>query len=269
MITMALIGESGTGKSHRAIWLAGKKGLDCIIDDGILVHHSKILAGSSAKKEKTKIGAVKRAIFEDAGARTEMITVLSKYSPNGILVLATSRKMAEIIRTRLMLPEFSEVIQIEDIASKSEIAVAQEMRMKQGKHVIPVPIPEIRKTFSGYFLDPLGVFRKSRLDSDNSDKSIVRPSFSYMGDFEINDTVLCSIARFEASKEKGAANVFLVTADKTPGGLSFNIFLDMTYGTVIPDCASNIRRAVKTAVENYTSVYTAVINIHVRSLVTK
>ena len=80
MITVALTGASGTGKSHRSIWLAGEKGLDYIIDDGILICRNKIVAGNSAKREKTKIGAVKRAIFEDEAKRTEMISAISDIS---------------------------------------------------------------------------------------------------------------------------------------------------------------------------------------------
>ena len=41
----ALIGESGTGKSYNAINLAAKYKLDYIIDDGILIHKNKIIAG--------------------------------------------------------------------------------------------------------------------------------------------------------------------------------------------------------------------------------
>ena len=53
MITVALTGASGTGKSHRSIWLAGEKGLDYIIDDGILICRNKIVAGNSAKRQKS------------------------------------------------------------------------------------------------------------------------------------------------------------------------------------------------------------------------
>ena len=63
--------------------------------------------------------------------------------------------------------------------------MALRMRTVEGKHVIPVPTFEIKKEFSGYFLHPLRRFQKN-LDSEittaEADKSIVRPTFSYMGD---------------------------------------------------------------------------------------
>ena len=61
----ALVGESGTGKSFRAKLLAQKYGIDIIIDDGLLIQDDKIIAGHSAKKEKTFLAAVKVALFDD------------------------------------------------------------------------------------------------------------------------------------------------------------------------------------------------------------
>ena len=58
----ALVGESGTGKSFRAKLLTQKYGIELLIDDGLLIRDDKILAGHSAKKEKTFLGAVKIAV---------------------------------------------------------------------------------------------------------------------------------------------------------------------------------------------------------------
>ena len=49
----ALVGESGTGKSFRSRLLAEKYGINAIIDDGLLIQDEKIIAGHSAKREKT------------------------------------------------------------------------------------------------------------------------------------------------------------------------------------------------------------------------
>ena len=63
MRVIAFVGPSGTGKSYRAIGVAHKHGCDAIIDDGLLIEGTKILAGTSAKTEQNKVQAVKRAIF--------------------------------------------------------------------------------------------------------------------------------------------------------------------------------------------------------------
>lgn len=267
MTTVALVGTSGTGKSYRSIWLAGEKNLDYIIDDGILINRNKIIAGSSAKREKTIIGAVKRAVFENDDARDKMVRAIEYCKPDGILILGTSERMVEKIRERLNLPEFSEIVHIEDIATEEEIAKAKFVRQAQGKHVIPVPTMEIRKTFSGYFVDPLSVFRSvSSQRGTGDDKSIVRPEYSYIGDFKINDTVLCQIAKYEASRCRGIQKILRVYVEKLENGVSFNVDVVIDYGINITDCCRDVIRVIKEAILKYASIYTDSVNITVKSL---
>ena len=61
----AIYGASGTGKSSSALAFAYEKGIEAIIDDGLLIYKGKIIAGISAKFEKNALTAVKRAIFAD------------------------------------------------------------------------------------------------------------------------------------------------------------------------------------------------------------
>jgi len=266
VITVALIGASGTGKSYRAIALAGEKGLDYIIDDGILINHNKVIAGVSAKKANTKIGAVKRAIFENEAEREEMKSTIKKVSPKGILVLGTSEKMVQRIQKRLNLPEYTEIVRIEDIAEKEDIEKARLMRKSQGKHVIPVPVMEIKRTFSGYFLDPFSVFRKTTVSDVCEEKTIVRPAYSYMGDFVINDTALCEIAKFEASKVPGVHSIQKISVEKTEGGAIFNIDITVDYGIVIKECVTKISDEIKKSLEKHASIYTDAVNINVKSI---
>ena len=48
----ALVGPSGTGKSHRALQVAHKYEVELIIDDGLLIKGDRILAGLSAKRQE-------------------------------------------------------------------------------------------------------------------------------------------------------------------------------------------------------------------------
>ena len=61
--TYAFIGPSGTGKSYRAQYVAGQRDINYIIDDGLLIKDSQVIAGTSAKKAPTKIETVKNALF--------------------------------------------------------------------------------------------------------------------------------------------------------------------------------------------------------------
>jgi len=97
----ALSGPSGTGKSFRAKLLAQKYGIEAIIDDGLLIQDDKILAGQSAKREKTYMGAVRVALFDDKSHRDQVAKVLQKMHIKKILILGTSEKMVQKISMRL------------------------------------------------------------------------------------------------------------------------------------------------------------------------
>ncbi|MDF2572425.1 MAG: Asp23 family, cell envelope-related function, partial [Sporomusa sp.] len=97
MDTFALVGPSGTGKSHRALIVAHEHNVDTIIDDGLLIKDSKIVAGHSAKKEPSKIRAVKRAIFMEPDHAAEVREAIARVMPERILILGTSKNMVEKI----------------------------------------------------------------------------------------------------------------------------------------------------------------------------
>ncbi|MEE0885920.1 MAG: hypothetical protein UIB61_03365, partial [Treponema sp.] len=108
----ALVGESGTGKSFRAKLIAEKYGIDAIIDDGLLIQNDKILAGHSAKREKTYMGAVRVALFDDKDHRDEVAKAWKKARIKKLLILGTSEKMVMKIATRLQLPQPQKIIHI-------------------------------------------------------------------------------------------------------------------------------------------------------------
>ncbi|MEJ8546832.1 hypothetical protein [Brevibacillus borstelensis] len=141
----ALYGTSGTGKSTSALQLAHRLGIDAIIDDGILIHQGRKLAGTSAKYEKTKIQAVKRAIFHYRDHADEVRGTLSLTNPQRLLILGTSRRMISRIVEALELPDPVRYIPIESIKPQQEIEAARYVRETQGKHVIPIPRVEVEK----------------------------------------------------------------------------------------------------------------------------
>ena len=90
----ALIGKSGTGKSFRAKLVAEKYGIEYIIDDGLLIQGTSIVAGKSAKREKVYISAVRTALFDDPLHRHEVIKAVRSRKIRKILLLGTSERMA-------------------------------------------------------------------------------------------------------------------------------------------------------------------------------
>ena len=76
--TYAFIGPSGTGKSYRAQYVASGRGIKYIIDDGLLIKDSQVIAGISAKKAPTKIETVKNALFLSEERKAEIQKAIRK-----------------------------------------------------------------------------------------------------------------------------------------------------------------------------------------------
>lgn len=269
MKTIAFVGPSGTGKSYRSILVSKQYGADAIIDDGLLISQGKVIGGTSAKKKSTRIASVKHALFMNDADAEEMKRIIKNSNFKCLMILGTSDRMAQQIAARLDVPKIEQIIRIEDVASDDEINIAKNMRISQGKHVIPVPAPEIKKDFSGYFLHPLRLFQKnldSEDDTTESDKSIVRPSFSYMGDFTISDNVLINMTEYEASKTDGIYKLNSVNIRKTSHGVHLDINATLIYGYNIAEVSKKLQYTVKENIEEYTSVNVRRVHVYVKSL---
>lgn len=272
MDVIALVGPSGTGKSHRALVIAHKHKADAIIDDGILISDGKIIAGHSAKQEVSKIMAVRRAIFILPGHAEEVRKAIVEVNPHRILVLGTSENMVHKIARALKLPAISQIINIEDIASKSDIEKAQFYRLKQGKHIIPVPTIELKPHFSGFLIDPVQSFfkRSSNKRRRLGEKSIVRPVFSYYGKLSIDDHAVAAIVRKVVLEgdisEIGHINVSHLYQGDEDMGLKVSCSVVLTYGNHIPTLITKTQRAVRQAVEYMTGMMVHEVDIVVKAL---
>lgn len=266
MYTIAFVGPSGTGKSFRSAAVASSAGAEAIIDDGLLISKNKVLAGFSAKKEATKIAAVKRALFTKESHVNEVKKAISDNKINRIMILGTSIKMAEKIAAQLALDPIDKIIRIEDVATPEEMREAKRMRLKEGKHVIPVPVPEIKRDFSGYFLHPLRQIKKKKSRPQVYEKSIIRPTFSYMGDYTVSNSVICAIASHEAAAADGIEKINSVYAETDSTGASIYISLTMKYGTIISTAAHAVQKAVAESIDYHTSVNINKIDIYIKKL---
>ena len=250
------VGPSGTGKSYRAQMVASANDIHHIIDDGILINENEVLAGTSAKKAPTKIETVKHALFIEKKEQDEMKKALKKYKPDSILILGTSDKMVEKIQENLGLPKIEKTIYINEVATEDEMEKARNMRVTQGKHVIPVPTFEIKKDFSGYILDPLQIFRSKGKGGNPyiSEKSIIRPTFSYLGNFTISDSVFRQIAEQIANNMPSVYEVTRTRVENYGDGISIYMEAIINYGNNIIDVMQELKNKTKKEIEKQTAM---------------
>jgi uncharacterized alkaline shock family protein YloU len=263
---IALVGPAGSGKSHRAGIVAHQHHCELIIDDGLLIRDGKIIAGTSAKREDNKMAAVRRAIFHEKAHREEVRTALWSAKPKRVLVLGTSDDMIVRICDALDLPHPDKTIRIEDIASPAQIRLARRKRL-EGKHVIPAPTFEVKKTFSGYMVDPLRFFLK-REDRDvvPLEKSVVRPTFSSLGKFFIADTVIAAIATRSAEMVEGVGKVGRVVVESRREGVVVEMEIVLRYGYPVWEVLQNAQTAVAHQIEHMTALNVLEVNLDARRL---
>lgn len=256
MKVFAFVGPSGTGKSYRAQMVASERNINFIIDDGLLINENEVVAGVSAKKAPTKIETVKAALFTRPEQKAEIVKALRKYRPESILILGTSDGMVRKIAENLGLPEVGEIIYIEDVATEEEMETARRIRTTEGKHVIPVPTFEIKKDFSGFLLDPLQIFKSKGTGNKPyiSEKSIIRPTFSYLGNFKISDTVFRQIAEYMALKTDAIHKVTKTRIDNMGEGISVYMEVVIVYGFNVLESLRDFKIKCKKEIENLTAM---------------
>ena len=162
--------------------------------------------------------------------------------------------MIKKIRENLGLPELTETIYISDVATEEEMQEAKRIRQTQGKHVIPVPTFEIKKDFSGYILDPLQIFKSKGGTPYISEKSIIRPTFSYLGNFTISDSVFRQIAERVAKKMPEIYDVSRIRTQNYGDGISIYLEVIINYGNNIIEVLQNYKARVKKEIEKQTAM---------------
>lgn len=274
MEVTGFIGASGTGKSHHALVVAYDQRIHCIIDDGLLIYRNRIIAGRSAKEETNRLKAVRRAIFTDPDDARQVKAALQRFQPEKILILGTSEHMIHRICEALSLPEPARFIRIEDVSSPEEMAKARELRLKEGKHIIPVPTMELKPHFRGYLLDPLRSFLNGRNGGKNDpfERSVVRPVFSYYGKLTFNDSVLESLVRHALADVYGVKRVNRLKVEKNyhthQNGLAIIMAVTILYGENVKKLMVAIKRAIQKEIEYTTGMSVEVLKITVRGVET-
>ena len=264
----SFVGPSGTGKSYRAQMVASERNIDFIIDDGLLIYNNQVIAGESAKKAPTKIETVKHALFYEDSEKIVITKAFKKYKPQSILILGTSDGMVDKIAKNLGLPQISERVYITDVATEQEMKTARKIRVTEGKHVIPVPTFEIKKQFSGYLLDPLQIFKSKGKGQKPyiSEKSIIRPTFSYLGNFTISDAVFKQILDYLAANTPAIHRVIKMRVNNLGEGVNIYMEVEIVYGYNVVEGLNSFKDKAKKEIEKLTAMNVVRLEVVARSL---
>lgn len=265
---MALVGRSGTGKSFRSKLVADKYGIEMIIDDGLLIHGEKIIAGKSAKKEQVFLKAIKTALFDEDDHREEVLSALQKSNFKKILIIGTSVRMVNKIASRLKLPEPEKIFKIEDLANKDEIETAIRIRNSEGKHVIPVPTIEISRTYPQFVYDSMRIFFKNKIPNPwrktkMYEKTIVRPEFGKRGKITMSEAAVTQMVVHCLDEFDDTIKVKKVLIKNEPEGYTLNVKLRVPIKLQVSGTLSELQTYIADSLERYGGMIINQVNIEV------
>ena len=128
---------------------------------------------------------------------------------------------------------------------------------------------EIKKDFSGFILDPLQIFRRHGKGTYQpiGEKSVVRPTFSYMGKYTISDYALRQLALYVAADINGVAGIRSFSAENLSDGVIIDIGLVMIYGYNIKKVLEEVQQKIAETVERLTAFNIITLNVSAVSLI--
>ncbi|NLZ71501.1 MAG: hypothetical protein GX909_03230 [Clostridiaceae bacterium] len=265
---VAFIGKSGTGKSTRALMVAQKHKIHYLIDDGLLIHGSSIVAGTSAKTAPTQLESVRQALFTDPVRSANMRRALITENPPILMILGTSDRMLNKICDNLWLNRPAMMIRIEDVTTEDERDLARTTRMTEGTHTIPVPSMEIKHDFSGYFMEPLQKLKRvldrspDRVDFvSEGEKTVVRPTFSTIGNYSISDDALAMLVEQILQNVKGISELLEFSVRKRNYGAIFDLGVSLYYGFNSQEILSQAQKKLNKDIQYYTAINVLAINM--------
>lgn len=266
----ALVGRSGTGKSFRAKLIAQNYNIDYIIDDGLLIYKNSIIGGRSAKKEDLYLKAIKTAIFDNPQHRKEIATLIKTKKIKKILLIGTSEKMINIICQRMKLPAPFKIIHIEEISSQEEIARAIESRTHEGKHVIPVPIVEVKKNYPTIIAETLHLFFKKKVSKKSKgsiiEKSVVRPSFTQHGAVSITEPALAQMIYHCADEFNDSYKIKKLIIKPENNSFHLKIELMIPIGQQIAGALHEFQDYIINSIQKYTGIMLSKVDLEVTEL---
>ena len=176
--------------------------------------------------------------------------------------------MVKKIAANLELPEISETIYITDVATKQEMETARRIRVTEGKHVIPVPTFQIKKDFSGYLLDPLQIFKSKGKGKEPyiSEKSIIRPTFSYLGNFTISDTVFRQILEYLVTETPAIYKILKLRVENYGEGAKIYMEVTIYYGYNVIDGITEFKKKARREIEKLTSMNVVELNVVAKNI---
>ena len=99
-----------------------------------------------------------------------------------------------------------------------------------------------------------------------TEKSIIRPTFSYLGNYTISDNVLRSLIEYATRDLEGIYKIQRIKIDNYPDGLVIYIDVTLEYGFNLVDIMQKLKVKVKKDIDRLTAMNVLDIQIMAKGL---
>ena len=99
-----------------------------------------------------------------------------------------------------------------------------------------------------------------------AEKSIIRPTFSYLGNYKISETVFKQIIEFLSEKAEFISKINKIRIETVTGGMEIYIEVVINYGYNIVQCLGDFKKKCKREIENLTAMNVEKIEITAKSI---
>ena len=99
-----------------------------------------------------------------------------------------------------------------------------------------------------------------------SEKTIIRPTFSYLGKFTISDTVFRQIMEYLADKMPSIYKVIRTRVTSTEAGPSIYMEVTVTYGYNMQECLKEFKEKARKEIENLTAMNVVALDVVAKSV---
>ncbi len=99
----------------------------------------------------------------------------------------------------------------------------------------------------------------------SEEKTIVRPTYSYLGEYKLSTSVISDIVIYSSKGIKGVKNVDRVAVGESPQGKIIELIAYLDYGVSIPEVGRQLQMQIASRVKAMTALNLNAVNIEVRT----
>ena len=206
----------------------------------------------------------------DPGHLSGVMASLSQQKFKRALILGTSDRMVHRIAKKLDLPAPSRLIRIEDVATTQEIERARRSRQKEGKHIIPVPAIEVKRSHGKIFFNSVRILFKRRFGllkkHDVFEKSVVRPVYMDRGKVSISEEALTQMVLHCVDDYDPSLKVTKVIIHAHAGDYGIEVLLQVPFRTELSGLLHNLQLHILENIEKFAGIALREVNITIDSI---